>query len=312
QGAQWVGMGRELWEVSPVFAASMEACEGALAPFVDWSLSEVVRGGGELVDVDVVQPVSWAVMVSLAAVWRGCGVVPSVVVGHSQGEIAAAVVAGGLSLEDGARVVALRSRAIRAIAGRGGMVSVPLSLDGVEELLAGWAGRVGVAAVNGPGSVVVAGDADALDELMAHCEGVGVRARRVPVDYASHTWHVEDIEAELAEVLAPVVPRSGVVPFFSTTLAEVVDTAGLDGGYWYRNLRERVRFADAVEALVGQGYGAFVEVSSHPVLGMAVQEAAPDAVVVGTLRRDRGGAHRFLMSLAEAWVRGVGVDWTAV
>ncbi|WP_434095681.1 SDR family NAD(P)-dependent oxidoreductase, partial [Streptomyces humidus] len=125
-------------------------------------------------------------------------------------------------------------------------------------------------------------------------------------------WHVEDIEAELAEVLAPVVPRSGVVPFFSTTLGEVVDTAGLDGGYWYRNLRERVRFADAVEALVGQGYGAFVEVSSHPVLGMAVQEAAPDAVVVGTLRRDRGGAHRFLMSLAEAWVRGVGVDWTAV
>ncbi|MFC5813329.1 type I polyketide synthase, partial [Streptomyces heilongjiangensis] len=170
QGAQWVGMGRELWDSSPVFAASMEACGEALAPFTDWSLVDVVRGGGELLDVDVVQPVSWAVMVSLAAVWRACGVEPSVVVGHSQGEIAAAVVAGGLSLEDGARVVALRSRAIRAIAGRGGMVSVPLSLDAVEGLLEGWAGRVDVAAVNGPGSVVVAGDADALDELVAHCE----------------------------------------------------------------------------------------------------------------------------------------------
>ncbi|RDG30934.1 type I polyketide synthase, partial [Streptomyces corynorhini] len=170
QGAQWVGMGRELWEVSPVFAASMVACGEALAPFVGWSLEDVVRSGGGLVDVDVVQPVSWAVMVSLAAVWRAVGVVPSVVVGHSQGEIAAAVVAGGLSLEDGARVVALRSRAIRAIAGRGGMVSVSLPLAEVEELLAGWVGRIDVAAVNGPGSVVVAGDADALDELVARCE----------------------------------------------------------------------------------------------------------------------------------------------
>ncbi|MEU1519967.1 type I polyketide synthase [Streptomyces sp. NPDC005811] len=312
QGAQWVGMGRELWDASPVFAASMEACGHALAPHVGWSLSEVVRGAAELVDVDVVQPVSWAVMVSLAAVWRACGVQPSVVMGHSQGEIAAAVVAGGLSLEDGARVVALRSRAIRAIAGRGGMVSVPLPLSDVEELLTGWSGRIDVAAVNGPASVVVAGDADALDELMAHCESSDVRARRVPVDYASHTWHVEAIEDELARVLAAVEPRSGQVPFFSTTEAEVVDTALLDGGYWYRNLRQRVRFADAVQGLVDQGYGAFVEVSSHPVLGMAVQEAAPDAVVVGTLRRDKGDAHRLLTSLAEAWVRGIPVDWTAV
>ncbi|MER6549700.1 beta-ketoacyl synthase N-terminal-like domain-containing protein, partial [Streptomyces sp. NPDC001250] len=234
------------------------------------------------------------------------------VVGHSQGEIAAAVVAGGLSLEDGARVVALRSRAIRAIAGRGGMVSVALPFADVEELLAGWTGRIDIAAVNGPGSVVVAGDADALDELMAHCEAGEVRARRIPVDYASHTWHVEAIEAELAGVLAPVSPRSGEVPFFSTTEAEFIDTVRLDGGYWYRNLRQRVRFADAVQGLVEQGYSAFVEVSSHPVLGMAVQEAAPDAVVVGSLRRNEGGATRLLTSLAEAWVRGIPVDWTAV
>ncbi|RDG33699.1 acyltransferase domain-containing protein, partial [Streptomyces corynorhini] len=125
-------------------------------------------------------------------------------------------------------------------------------------------------------------------------------------------WHVEALEGELAEVLAPVVPRVGGVPFFSTTEAAFVDTAELDAGYWYRNLRQRVRFAEAVESLAGQRFGAFVEVSSHPVLGMAVQEAAADAVVVGTLRRDDGGSPRFLTSLAEAWVRGVPVDWTAV
>ncbi|MGW1290239.1 SDR family NAD(P)-dependent oxidoreductase, partial [Streptomyces sp. NPDC001118] len=144
------------------------------------------------------------------------------------------------------------------------------------------------------------------------CQAQEIRARRIPVDYASHTWHVEDIEAELADVLAPVSPRSGRVPFFSTTEAALVDTAGLDGGYWYRNLRQRVRFADAVQGLVEQGYSAFVEVSSHPVLGMAVQEAAPEAVVVGSLRRNEGGTLRFLTSLAEAWVRGIPVDWTAV
>ncbi|MDC2952765.1 acyltransferase domain-containing protein, partial [Streptomyces heilongjiangensis] len=133
-----------------------------------------------------------------------------------------------------------------------------------------------------------------------------------PVDYASHTWHVEAIEGELADVLASVTPRSGEIPFFSTTEGRIVDTGELDAGYWYRNLRHRVRFAEAVEGLVAQGFGALVEVSSHPVLGMAVQEAAPDAVVVGSLRRDDGGATRLLTSLAEAWVRGIGVEWTAV
>ncbi|MGQ5668649.1 SDR family NAD(P)-dependent oxidoreductase, partial [Streptomyces sp. ECR2.10] len=126
------------------------------------------------------------------------------------------------------------------------------------------------------------------------------------------TSHVEAIEEELARVLASVSPQPGDVPFFSTTEAELIDTARLDGGYWYRNLRQRVRFADTIQGLVEQGYSAFVEVSSHPVLGMAVQEAAPDAVAVETLRRNKGGASRFLTSLAEAWVRGIPVDWTRV
>ncbi|WP_217145075.1 acyltransferase domain-containing protein, partial [Streptomyces sp. AC627_RSS907] len=133
QGSQWPGMAVELLESSPVFAARFEECERALAPFVDWSLSEMVRSGA-YDRVDVVQPVLWAVMVSLAASWESAGVRPDAVVGHSQGEIAAAVVAGALSLEDGARVVALRSRAITALTGRGGMVSVPLPADEVRTL----------------------------------------------------------------------------------------------------------------------------------------------------------------------------------
>ncbi|NEY36713.1 SDR family NAD(P)-dependent oxidoreductase, partial [Streptomyces sp. PRKS01-65] len=156
QGSQWVGMGRELWDSSPVFAGSMAACERALAPWVEWSLRDVVSRPVEdplWQRVDVVQPVLWAVMVSLAALWRSFGVEPAAVIGHSQGEVAAACVAGGLSLEDGARVVAVRSRLVlERLSGKGGMMSVALPVAEVEELLVPWEGRVGVAAVNGPSS----------------------------------------------------------------------------------------------------------------------------------------------------------------
>ncbi|MGF1430304.1 type I polyketide synthase [Kitasatospora sp. LaBMicrA B282] len=306
QGSQWVGMAAELLVESPEFAARMAECAQALAPFVEWSLLEVLGDAAALERVDVVQPVLWAVMVSLAEVWRAHGVMPAAVVGHSQGEIAAAVVAGALSLADGARVVALRSKAIRAIAGRGGMVSTALP---AERIAAGWAGRLSVAAVNGPGSLVVSGDNDALDELLAACAAEGARARRIPVDYASHSAHVEALEAELLEVLAPIVPRSSLVPFHSTVTGELLDTAGLDAGYWYRNLRQTVQLEPTVRALQAAGHTVFVEVSPHPVLTLPVQETAPEAVVTGTLRRDEGTLTRFLTSAAELFVRGVAVDW---
>ncbi|WP_425543507.1 SDR family NAD(P)-dependent oxidoreductase [Streptomyces luteireticuli] len=317
QGSQWVGMAVGLLDESPVFAERIAACERALASCVDWSLTGVLRGveGAPGFDrVDVVQPVLWAVMVSLAEVWRSYGVRPSAVVGHSQGEIAAAVVSGALSLEDGARVVALRSRAIEALAGRGGMVSVPLPVDGVRELIARWDGRVSVAAVNGPTSVVVSGEVAALDELMAHCETHEIRARRIPVDYASHSAVVEEIRERILEVLAPVVPLKPGVPFFSTVSGEWLSDAVTDADYWYRNLRQTVELADAVAALSAQGFGAFIEVSAHPVLTVPVQETleGTDAVVLGTLRRDEGGLERFLTSLAEAHTRGIAPDWTAV
>nr|WP_062216192.1 type I polyketide synthase [Streptomyces sp. NBRC 109706] len=321
QGAQWVGMGVGLLESSVVFGEWMGRCEEVLSEFVDWSLVGVLRSGdgGLLGRVDVVQPVSFAVMVSLAGLWRSLGVEPDAVVGHSQGEIAAAVVAGGLSLRDGARVVVLRSRLIaEELAGRGGMVSVALPVGRVGEWLVGR--RVEVAAVNAPSSVVLAGDPVDLDSVVEGLREAGVRTRRVPVDYASHTSHVEGIREQLLEALEGVEPRRLRVPMFSTVTGDwITESDGaFSAGYWFRNLRQQVRFEEAVARLLGEGFGVFIESSAHPVLSVAVTETAEAhgfadrAVSVGSLRRDNGDLDQFLASVGEVFVHGVDVDWQSV
>ncbi|QKW05118.1 SDR family NAD(P)-dependent oxidoreductase [Streptomyces sp. NA04227] len=319
QGSQWPGMAVELLDSSPVFAARMAECDRALAPYADWRLLDVVRGaeGAPGYDrVDVVQPVLWAVMVSLAALWQSCGVRPAAVVGHSQGEIAAAVVAGALSLEDGAKVSALRAKALLALAGKGGMMSVADNAESVRARVTAWPGRIAVAAVNGPSSTVVSGEPDALDELGAACEADGVRARRINVDYASHGPQVEAIRADVLSALAGITPRRASVPFLSTVTGKVAVGTELDAEYWYTNLRGTVRFQEGIQALLERGHGFFLEASAHPVLTVGVQETIDasglPAVALGSLRRDEGGPRRFVTSLAEAWVRGLAPDWQAV
>ncbi|MGV9560702.1 acyltransferase domain-containing protein, partial [Streptomyces sp. NPDC003522] len=313
QGGQWVGMALGLLAESVVFAEWMGRCGEVLEPLVGWSLVEVLGDEEALGRVDVVQPVLWAVMVSLAGLWRSVGVEPVAVVGHSQGEIAAACVVGGLSLEEGARVVVGRSGVIASsLAGGGGMLSVGLPVGVVEGRLGGG---LSVAAVNGPSSVVVAGGVGALEVLEGELRGEGVRVRRVAVDYASHSVEVEGVEGELAGVLSGVSGVSSGVPFYSTVTGGVVDTGLLDGGYWYRNLRERVRFEEVTRVLLGEGRRVFVEMSPHPVLGFVVAETmgavGVDGLVVGSLRRGEGGLDRFLRSVGEVWAGGVEVDWGA-
>ncbi|WP_409180799.1 SDR family NAD(P)-dependent oxidoreductase [Amycolatopsis sp. VS8301801F10] len=311
QGSQWVGMGQELARSSAVFAARLTECERALESFVDWKLSEVLEG--ELESADVVQPALWAVMVSLAAVWEAAGVSPRAVVGHSQGEIAAATVAGMLSLEDGARVVALRSKSLKALAGLGGMLSVSAAADVVEERIAKWGEKLALAAVNGPAAVVVSGEPEALAELKSELDAEGVRARMVAVDYASHCAQVERLEAEIRAVLAGIEPRRGRVPMVSAMSGETLTGEELDAGYWYESLRAPVDFERAVRLLAEQGHNVFLEVTPHPVLLGAMNDTLGDtAAVCGTLRRDDGGSARMLASFAEAFVHGVAVDWTRV
>ncbi|MFD1543430.1 type I polyketide synthase, partial [Nonomuraea guangzhouensis] len=309
-----------LLDTSPAFAARLAECADALEKFVDWKLMDVLRGepGAWSLDrMDVSQPAAWAVMVSLARLWRSHGVEPEAVVGHSQGEIAAACVAGALSLEDAAKVVALRSQAITEdLSGHGGMLAVSLPPDQALDRLAPWADHLSIAAVNSPNAVVVAGASAALNELFDQLKAEGVRSKMVPVDYPSHTAFAEPLRDRLLTDLAGIDPWTAEVAFCSTVTGELIDTAELDAGYWYTNLRRPVRFDQAVQTLIQQGYGMFVEVSPHPTLTGAVQETAEAAggtvVAVGSLRRDEEETARFVTSLAEAHAHGAPVDWTPI
>jgi acyl transferase domain-containing protein/thioesterase domain-containing protein len=322
-GSQWAGMALEMLDSSPVFAAHIEACERALAPHIDWSLTEVLReapNAPSLERVDVAQPVLFAMMVSLARLWRACGVIPDAVVGHSQGEIAAAHVAGGLSLEDAARLVARRSRVLASIIGKGLMASIGLGGEEVAARLGARRQTISIAAANGPSSTVVSGESEPLRELLSELAEQGVRVREIAGALgAGHSPQVEPLRDQLVEACSPIAPRSSETAYYSTVTAERFDTIGLHSDYWYRNTREPVRFEGTIRRLLEDGFHTYIEISPHQILSGAITEtidelqAEPgEARVVGSLRRGDGGARRFLTSLGEAWTHGVKVDWRAV
>ncbi|MFF3868874.1 type I polyketide synthase [Micromonospora sp. NPDC001898] len=318
QGSEWPGMGRELLRTSRVFRETIAACEGALSEVVDWSLGAVLRGESGTPPQqrpDVLQPTLLAMMAGLAEMWRSYGVRPAAVTGHSQGEIAAAWLAGALTLPDAIRVSALRSRLFTELSGLGGMASVGLSPDETGGLLSR---RLEIAAVNGPRSTVVSGDLEELAALLAGCARRGVRTRRLPIGYAAHSYQVESIRDRLLEGLAGIRAEAATVPYVSGVTGDWHDTAAvpLDAAYWYRNLREPVRFDRAVGTLLDGGNLKLIEVSPHPVLLPAVRETldavGASAAALGTLRRDEGDLDRWMAALAEAHVSGVAVDWPAV
>jgi polyketide synthase 7 len=320
QGSQWLGMGQQLLDTSAIFAESMSRCAEALSPFVDWDLLSVVRGTADLPNfhrADVVQPALWAMMVSLAQLWRSVGVVPDAVIGHSQGEIAAACVAGALSLRDGAKITALRSQLLNDMASDGAMASLGCDVAQAQQLLCG-VDDLSIAAINSPFSIVISGRVAAIDTLLGRCEAEGVWNRRIEVDYASHSQHVEVIREQFLEGLADVEPHSAPAEFFSTVTGGLLDTADLDADYWYRNIRQTVQFETALRSACEHGYRTFVESSPHPILTMATEETVNDAfedasaVVVPTLGRSEGDLHRFWTSVGQAFVGGVGVDWSGV
>ena len=323
QGSQWRSMALELLESSPLFARTIDECEQALEPHVDWSLGALLRredGAPDLERIDVVQPALFSMSVALASLWRASGVEPAAVVGHSQGEIAAVHVAGGLSLEDAARLIALRSQVLVQGTGEGAMALVASSPEGLSERVPHWRELVSLAGVNSPSLIVISGPNEGIDETLRLCEEGGIWTRRIKAAVgAGHSPAVERGRSLLLEAAAGISPRRGSVPFYSSVTAGELDTAGLDAEYWYRNAREPVLFGPAISRLLADGQRRFVEVSPNPILAFPMHEifagelgeSAAEASFTPTLRHRHGGLADFALAAGSAWASGVEVDLDA-
>ncbi|MER7666941.1 acyltransferase domain-containing protein [Kitasatospora sp. NPDC096128] len=315
QGSQWRGMGRDLLRTSRAFHATMAECDAALREELGWSVLDLLLDeAAELTDaVDVVQPVLWAVEVALAAHWRAVGVDPDLCLGHSMGEVAAACVAGALSLPDAARVIARRSGLMQRLAGRGAMLATELSPQQAHEFLAGYGDKVRVAVENSPRSTVLAGDAGVLEKIAGELDRRQVLCRAVKVNVASHSPVMDEIRDELLARLASLEPTAPDTPMFSTTRCAPVEGAVLDAAYWVENVREPVRFADSVRRVTEERNVVLLEVGPHPVLSQAIEDVQRDAglppTVVTTLARQQSGPATIARALGRVFGLGAAVDW---
>ncbi|MHA7651302.1 type I polyketide synthase [Mycobacterium sp. ML4] len=325
QGAQYPGMGLELYRNHPGFADSLDKCDAALRPFTGWSVVDVLRqhsAAPSLERVDVVQPVLFAIMVSLAEMLESCGIVPDAVIGHSQGEIAAAYIAGALSLAEAAKIAALRSQALTALSGSGGMVSIVLPAQELRPRLQPWDGALSIAAINGPSYTIVSGDPAAIGELTEACERDHIQIRPIAVDYASHCNEVERLRDHLLDKLDGLTAQPSRIPLYSTVDSRLsghpLDTSSMNADYWYRNLREPVRFHDNVAHLLSQREHLFVELSPHPVLAAAITDTLANttgrgaSAVINTLHRDRPDLDAVATTLAQLHSHGHSPAWRAV
>jgi len=320
QGTQWVGMARDLLMRDEDFRAEFLHCDKEFAALLGWSLADRLTGmtAADLVDFPVVQPLLFATMAALAASWRAAGVTPDAVVGHSQGEIAAAYCAGVLELGDAARIVVTRSRLMSDIEEPGAMAMVGLPEEQLAARLADFDGRVSIAAVNVRRSTIVAGEQAAVNALLAELDRVGVYTRvgASGPGFAGHCRLIEAIRDRLGAELAGVTANSPMTPWYSTVSGEPVNGEPIAPDYWYRNARETVRFAATIETMIADGFRYFVEMGVHPSLTAAVQSVSEDqgreVAAVGSLVRDQDGPACLAASRAALYVAGHELDWAAL
>ncbi|WP_102418906.1 type I polyketide synthase [Mycobacterium sp. 4858] len=313
QGSQWCGMGRRLQAEEPVFRDALAACDRAIQPHLGSSVLEALATDEELTDIGLIQTAIFAIQVALAALWRSWGVEPTAVVGHSMGEVAAAHIAGALSLEDAARVICTRALLLRTVRGRGTMMSAELSLAEAEELIAGRESQVSIATSNSHRSTVLSGDRTVLAELMAALQQRERFCRWVDVDVAAHSPQMDPLVDALRTGLTGLRPTPPTVPIYSTVTGDLLADRLPDADYWAMNLRSPVRFSSVLRKLLDGGHDAVVEISPHPVLLTSVREDVQDTgkscAALPSLRRDDGGRATALASLGTLYTLGQPVAW---
>nr|APD71523.1 type I polyketide synthase 4 [Streptomyces sp.] len=314
-GSQWAGMGRELLESEPVFAEVIDELEPVFKEEIGFSPRQMLLEG-EHTEVDSAQTMIFAMQVGLAALWRSQGVVPAAVIGHSVGEIAAAVTAGTLTLTDGARLICRRSLLLREAAGRGAMAMVTLPFDEVAERLAGN-GAVVAAIASSTTSTVISGEPGEVDKVVGLWTDEGLIVRRVASDVAFHSPHMDPLLDRLRAAAGELSPGAPHTPLYTTALADPRAAVSADGAYWAANLRSPVRLAAAITAAAEDGHRAFIEVAPHPVVAHSIHETlaergVEDVFVGTTLRRNQPEVRTFRAAVGAAHCHGVSVDWSAL
>jgi acyl transferase domain-containing protein/acyl carrier protein len=313
QGTQRPGMGLELFERRAEFRAALEECDAAIRLHAGWSVIDALRADPSRSQVhrtEVAQPVIFAVQVALARLWDAWGVRPEGVCGHSVGEIAAAFVAGALTLDDAARIAVERGRVMERVTGKGRMIAVNLPASEIEDLLTD---DLGLAAVNGPRSAVLSGAPRAVEEAARRLTERKVRHHVLPVDYAFHSAQLDPLREELVRALSPIRPRPARSALFSTVSGRAVDGSELDARYWATGIRAPVLFASAIDALTGDAETVLVEIGGQPALGAPILESLAarhsHGTVVSSLRRDRAELAMMLTGLGALYRSGVDVQW---
>ncbi|AGA31109.1 hybrid non-ribosomal peptide synthetase/type I polyketide synthase [Singulisphaera acidiphila] len=321
QGAKWRGAGRLLFEREPVFRAALEQCEACFKPLAGWSLLAQFLADEPTdpsAETEVAQPVTLALQVALAALWRSWGIVPDAIVGHSLGEIAAAHLAGAFDLEDAFRIAYHRGRLMRRVAGFGLTAALGLAPHDAQRLVDDSAGRLSLVALNGPEFTTVSGDPNTVRELVDRLKRQDVFARILDVDCAFHSPQMDPLLGEFAESLAGLQPRATTIPLVSTVTGKPIAGEALDAAYWGRNLRQTVLFAPAIETLlvIENCPTLFLELGAHPVLGASItrilrQQGRP-GISLPSLKRGEDERGVILRSLGTLYTHGFNVDWPAV
>lgn len=314
-GQQWWAMGRSLLEET-VFREKIQQCDHLLQQYTDWSLWEELTASEEssrINETQIAQCAIFSVQVALAALWESWGIVPAGIVGHSVGEVAAAYVAGVLSLEDAVCVIFHRSRLQATTAGQGKMLAVGLSLEEAEKVISGYEDKVSIGAVNSYNSVTLSGDSQALGEIAQTLEQQEVFCRFLKVEVPYHSPLMEHLKADLLQTLSGISPKAAAIPLFSTVTGQQVVGTEIDGAYWGENMRNPVLFAAAVEAMMEAEYNLFLEIGAHPVLANYISECFTQAnqavTVLPSLRRQESDLVMMLGSFGKLYTVGYAVDW---
>jgi acyl transferase domain-containing protein len=319
QGSQWEGMGRKLYEKEMVFRDTIDEFDRAFKNYVDWSLKDEIFGGKEtsrMHEINVVQPMLFAMEVGLARLWTSFGIVADAVVGHSMGEVASALFAGVLSTDDAARIICTRSLLMKKVSGKGGAMAVTeLTLEEASKMADEYQGKVSVAVNNSPKSTVIAGDENTVLKIIDRLDKEDLFCRQINVDVASHSPQMEPLKEELREALKAVKPSKATTDLYSTVLDGKVSGEELNADYWANNLRGMVQFSSVVQQMIRDDHQVFIEVSPHPVLTNAIHECGEatgkKTISTGSLFRDAPETESIYTNICALFSKGHNISWDA-